>query len=364
MNWKLLRSLTIASIKMYFRNVSAVFFTLFIPIMLVVIFGLLSGGDGKGSIKVDLKNYSSTPMAKSYVEAVKKIDVFKINEVDESKARDDLGKGKVDLEVVIPKEFGEAGAAGLKPAEIKTYFNKSKPGNGTSASLIFGQVANQFNNQLTGVPQIITLKSEGVTTNNLGYIDYLLPGIMAMSIMQLGIFSVAFGFISYKTSGALRRLQATPTSPANFLVAQSITRLIIGFLQVGLLLALGIWLFHMHLVGNVFTLLTVATLGTLMFLAFGFAVAGWARDENQAAPVANLVSFPMLFLSGTFFPRDNFPAYLQHITDYLPLTFVADAMRVISNEGASLWAVRGDVLGIVVWGVIGYLIADKLFSWE
>lgn len=364
MNWKLLKSLTIASIKMYFRNVSAVFFTLFIPIMLVVIFGLLSGGDGKGSIKIDLKNYSDTQIARSYVDAVKKIDLFKVSEVDEGKAREDLGKGKIDLEVVIPKDFGQIGAAGVQPSEIKTYFNQAKPANGQTASLILGQVANSFNNKIVNAPSVITLKSEGVKTNNLGYIDFLLPGIMAMSIMQVGIFSVAFGFISYKTSGALRRLQATPTSPGNFLVAQSITRLIVGFLQVGLLLALGIGLFHMHLVGNVFTLLVVATLGTLMFLAFGFAVAGWAKDENQAAPVANLVTFPMLFLSGTFFPRDNFPDYLRTITDYLPLTFVADAMRVISNEGASLWMVRGDILGIVVWGIIGYFIANKLFSWE
>lgn len=364
MNWKLLTSLTTASIKMYFRNVSAVFFTLFIPVMLVVIFGFLSGGDGKGSIKVDLKNYSDSQLARSYVEGVKKVDVFKVKETDEATARDELGKGKIDLEVVVPKEFGQAGPQGPRPAEIKTYFNKAKPANGQTASLILGQIAASFNSQITHSPQVITLKSEGVTTNNLGYIDFLLPGIMAMSIMQVGIFSVAFGFISYKTSGALRRLQATPTSPANFLAAQSITRLIIGFLQVGILLALGIWLFNMHLVGNIFTLLLVATLGTLMFLAFGFAVAGWARDENQAAPVANLVTFPMLFLSGTFFPRDNFPDYLRTITDYLPLTFVADAMRVISNEGAGLWTVRGDILGIVIWGIIGYFIANKLFSWE
>ena len=99
-------------------------------------------------------------------------------------------------------------------------------------------------------------------------------------------------------------------------------------------------------------------------VAFGFGIAGWAKDENQAAPVANLISFPMLFLSGTFFPRESFPEYLQKITDVLPLTYLADGLRRIANEGASLWAVRGDMLGLVIWAIIAFVIAVRVFKWE
>jgi ABC-2 type transport system permease protein len=101
-----------------------------------------------------------------------------------------------------------------------------------------------------------------------------------------------------------------------------------------------------------------------VFLAFGFAVAGWAKDENQAAPIANLVSFPMMFLSGTFFPRDGFPAVVKTITDYFPLTYLTDAMRRIANEGAHLTQLGPDLLGMFVWGVVMFFVAVKLFRWE
>ena len=363
-SWRVLSSLTVASMKMYFRNRSALFFTVFFPIVLVAVFGLLSNGNGDGSIKLDLTNYSHSQLASSYITAVKGVSAFKVVQTSESSARDQLGRGKIDLEVVIPKDFGTLNNGRPIPSSIQTYFNQARPGNGQTASLILGQVAAGFNQKLTGTPMIIGLKSTGVKTNDLGYIDFILPGILAMTIMQLGIFSVAFGFISFKTSGALRRIQATPINAANFLVAQSITRYIVGILQVTLLGGLGVGLFHLHLLGNLFYLWIVVTLGIGVFLAMGFAVAGAAKDENQAAPLAQLLQLPQLFLSGIFFPRDAFPHWLQTVTNYFPLTYLSDAMRSIFNEGTSLWALKGDILGLVVWLVIAYLIADRLFSWE
>lgn len=360
-----LLSLTAVSVKMYFRNVTAVFFTLLIPVLLIGIFGLLNSGNSTGNIHLGLTNHSQTQLATSFVDTIKKVTAFKVENLSEAEARDKLGKGKLDLQVVIPADFGAISDAGQpQQSKIQTFFNQGNPGTGQTAGLILGQIASSINNSITKAPQIVGVETKGVKTNNLSFIDFLVPGIIAMSIMQLGIFSVAFGFISFKTSGALRRLQATPTHPFNFLIGQSVARLIIGVLQVGLLLGLGIFAFHMHLVGNIFELIVLATLGTLVFLAFGFAIAGWAKDENQAAPVANLVSFPMLFLSGVFFPRDSFPSYLKTITNFFPLTYLADGMHKIANEGASLYAIRGDLLGLFIWGIIAYIIAIKLFRWE
>jgi ABC-2 type transport system permease protein len=350
---------------MYFRNVTAVFFTLFIPVLLIGIFGLLNTGNTSGNIHLGLTNYSKAPLSGSFIDAVKKVDAFKIDEMSEADATDKLGKGKLDLQVIIPEDFGTVAASGQPvSSKVVAHFNEGNPGTGQTAGLILGQIASGINAGITHSPQIIGVDTTGVKTNNLGYLDFLVPGIMAMSIMQLGIFSVAFGFISYKTSGALRRLQATPTHPLNFIVAQSVARLIIGVLQVCLLLLLGMAFFHLHLIGSVFDLLIVATLGTIVFLAFGFGIAGWAKEENQAAPVANLISFPMLFLSGVFFPRDGFPAWLHRVTDFFPLTYLSDAMHQIANQGANLWTVRTDILGLLVWGIVAFAIAVRLFNWE
>lgn len=362
--WQAFRSLTIASLKMYFRNTSAVFFTLVIPIFLVVIFGVLNNGDGSGSIHIAVTNKSTTEVAKNFEASLKSVKTLKIDDSNEADARDQLGKGKIDLQVVIPEDFGATSVNGLKSGAIQAYYNQGKPQTGQTAGLIINQVVSQFNAKVTNAPQVYVFKSEGVKTNNLGYIDYLLPGIIAMTIMQLGIFSVAFAFISFKTSGALRRMQATPLHPINFIAAQSVTRIIIGVMQVCILLGIGVFAFNMHLIGSLFNMIIMSLIGIITFLAFGFGIAGWAKDENQAAPVANLISFPMLFLSGTFFPREAFPETLKRITDVLPLTFLADGLRRIANEGATLWTVRGDILGLAIWALIAFVIAIRVFKWE
>lgn len=363
---RLLASLTVASLKMYFRNTTGVFFSLFIPLVLVIVFGLLSNGNNSGgNIKLLVTDQAHTPLSQSYLKAVEKVRSFKVMQTsDTGYARSQLKKDKVDLEVVIPPSFGKAGTGTLAASQIQTYYNQAQPGDGQTASLVLQQITSQFNARLTGTPQVIGLKSTGVKTNNLGYIDFILPGIMAMTLMQLGIFTVAFAFISFKTSGALRRIQATPIKPANFLIAQSVTRYIVGLLQIALLVGIGIGFFHLHLIGSIFTLFVVVTLGIVVFLAMGFGIAGAAKDENQAAPFANLIQFPQLFLSGIFFTRDDFPHWLATVTNYLPLTYLSDAMRAIFNNGASLWAVRTDLLGLVVWGIIAYAVANRVFSWE
>jgi ABC-2 type transport system permease protein len=346
-------SLVVASNKMYFRNKVAIFFTMFIPLAFMGVFGLLSQGSSPG-YTLAITNQSQDPLAAQLMGAFKKVDAFKIEEVGLDTATEKLSKGKVDLQVVIPSD----------PAKIITHYNEAKPQSGLAANMIVEKIVLGFNAQITNTPPALTVQSSGVKTNNLGFIDFILPGILAVSIMQLGIFSVAFAFVSMKSTGMLRRLQATPTHPVQFVLAQGVTRLIVGVLQVVLLAGLGIWLFQFHLNGNPLEFLLVSLLGTVVFVAFGFVVAGWAKDENQAAPIANLISFPMMFLSGTFFPRDGFPGWLQTLTDYFPLTYLADALRRIANEGAHLTQLGGDLLGLTVWGIIIFAVAIKSFRWE
>jgi ABC-2 type transport system permease protein len=359
-----LRSLTVASIKMYFRNRAAIFFTLFLPLAFIGVFGLLSKGSGT-KFTVGLTNQSSTQLSHGVEDAMRNVKAFQIKNQTLDESTEALGKGKIDLQVIIPANFGAPGPDGRpQPSQITSHYNEAKPQTGAAANLILSQLVSGVNAQITHAPTLISVNSSGVKTNNLGVIDFILPGILAISIMQLGIFSVAFAFVSMKTSGMLRRIQATPAHPGQFVFAQAATRLIIGVLQVILLTVLGIWLFDFHMLGNIGEFLLVAIFGVLVFLAFGFIVAGVAKDENQAAPIANLVAFPMMFLSGTFFDRANFPGAVQHITDFFPLTYLADALRKIANEGAHITQLGGDMIGLTVWGIVLFIIAIRVFRWE
>lgn len=359
-----IKTLTVASMKMYFRNFGAVMFTLVFPLALLGVFGFLSKSSGP-IINIHLTNHSQTEFAKTFVDSLGKVEAFKIEQVSESEAMDALSKGKTDLQVIVPENFGAADEAGkIQPDKIITHFNQAKPQNGQIADLIIGQIIADINGKISGSPQIISVDSSGVQANNLNYFDFVLPGILAMTIMQLGIFGVAFAFVSLKASGALKRLHATPVHPRNFIIAQAITRLFITLLSIAILVALGVKFFNFHMQGSFLTFGIVCTLGILVFLGIGFGVAGWAKDENQVAPVANLIQLPMLLLSGIFFPRDSFPAWLKTVTDYLPLTYLTDAMRHIANEGQTLAQLGWPMLALAIWGIIIYFIAIKVFRWE
>jgi ABC-2 type transport system permease protein len=117
-------------------------------------------------------------------------------------------------------------------------------------------------------------------------------------------------------------------------------------------------------VGSILVVLALAVLGSIVFLAMGFGVAGWAKNENQAAPVANLIALPMMFLSGSFFPREAMPEFLQTVTRFLPLTYLNDALRAVINDGAGLDVIGTDLIGLAVWAVISFVIATRLFKWE
>ena len=124
-----------------------------------------------------------------------------------------------------------------------------------------------------------------------------------MSIMQMGLFSVAFTFVQLKNRGILRRLLATPVHPASFLFGQVVTRLSVSVLQTLVLIGIAVFLFDVKIAGNMASILLLALIGGGVFVSLGFAVSGWAKNEEVAAPIANVIALPMMFLSGVFFPR-------------------------------------------------------------
>jgi ABC-2 type transport system permease protein len=361
------KGLLTASLKMYFRNRTAIFFSLFFPLVFVTVFGLVFRNNG-ASFKIDVTNESNSATSAQFEQNLKdKVKAFKIKDVSESQAADDLNKGNADLTVLIPQDFGGVDPKTHRPtpATIVAHYNSERPGNGQAAAQILQEITANVNDSITKAPKIVAVEATGVKTKNLTYIDFLLPGMIGLSIMQIGIFSVAFGFISYKTTGMLRRLQATPVHPGMFLGAQGLTRLIMAVLQTILLATIGIAFFGFHLDrASWLAFLVLALIGSAVFQEIGFAIAGWAKNEDQAQPVAQLIQFPMMFLSGTFFPRDGFPHVLQVITGFLPLTYLADALRQVANDNAGLWAVRSDLLGLAVWALIAGFIAVRVFSWE
>ena len=171
---------------------------------------------------------------------------------------------------------------------------------------------------LAKIQPLLQMDYQDVQGKNQTYTDFLVPGIIALSIMQTGIFSVAFAFVQQKQNGVLRRLMATPMKVSEFLAAQVTTRLIMAAIQVVILLIVGVVAFHFHLAGNVLELMLACIFGSAIFIAIGFAISGYAKDEQVVPAMANIIVLPMMFLSGIFFPRDSMPGWLHTISNFMP----------------------------------------------
>ena len=278
-----------------------------------------------------------------------------------------LADGQRDLIVILPVNFGPvATGQGVvwEPMTIQALYHAGRAAESQVGLGILRSGVDEMNFALSGVDRLVTLESEAVAARDLAYIDFLMPGIIGMAIMQLGLFSVSFSFVTMKREGVLRRLLATPLSPVTLLGSQVITRLLVVIVQTLILTGVAVFLFGAEFAGNFFAVLLAAGLGGAVFLALGFAVSGWARTEQQAAPLANIVSLPMMFLSGVFFSRDVLPGVLQVVTDYLPLTFLVEAIRGMTVQGDSIIAQWPNFLGMAVWFVIAFIIANRTFRWE
>ncbi|HXG00362.1 MAG TPA: ABC transporter permease, partial [Bacteroidota bacterium] len=201
-------------------------------------------------------------------------------------------------------------------------------------------------------------------SRHLTYFDFVAPGILSMSIMQLGIFGVAFGFVSMKKQGILRRLSVTPLNPNDFIVASVAMRLVLVMAQILILTLVPYFFLDLHFIGSLWEMLIVGVLAAIVFLAIGFAIAGISKSEDQVAPLANVIAMPMMLLSGVFFSRTTLPGFVRAVVDFLPLSFLADAMRAIAIDGATMMQVLPDVVGLLVWSVIAVALAVKMFRWE
>lgn len=352
---RLKAKLVVAAIKMFARQKEAILWTLLLPLFMVFLFSFVKF-DGLGSISLGIVNNSSDTLL---VNTITSIHAFKTTSGDTAQELAALRKGDRSIVLVIPSGFRATAHDSLT-----LYLNAERPQETRVAYMIIQRTMDEIVfSQHRDIPRA-TIHLEVVNSRNLTYIDFLLPGVLAMAIMQAGVFGVAFGFVILKKRGILRRMLVTPMQPSDFIVGQVAARVVILMLQVLIMVGVGVWVFHLHFIGSIFNMILVGILGGIIFLSIGFALSGISKSEDQVAPLANVITLPMLMLSGVFFSRSNLPGFAHVITDFFPLTYLADGLRAIAIEGAGLGDLVPQLLGLAAWCIITVFIAIKAFRWE
>lgn len=356
------------STRRFFRDRLAQFFTVLFPLIFLFVFGSLTKGGGNVSFNVAIINQSKTAVAVSLVKQTEASNTFKVNKslTTLSAAEDSLSKSQVDGIIVLPSNFGVIQPGQTYPSgQTKVLYNETTSGTGETLTTVLQGFFKQLNGKyVTASAEPFSATGQELNKKGLTSFDYTFSGLLGFSIIGIGIFGPVNVFPELKKQGILRRLHTTPLRVWQYFLATMFSQAAIGIISVIIQFIVAIKVFNLKVDGNYLEIGIFTILSIFMILGLGLAIGGWAKNERQAAPLSNIVVFPMLFLSGTFFPRYLMPDWLQTVTNYLPLTPVIDGLRQLTTEGKSLLDI-GPQLGLIaIWFVIIYAVAFRVFKWE
>ena len=358
-----IHQLTIASIKSFVRNRQALFFTLFMPLFIMLIFGYI-GFDKPPVIDVGLVTHNPSPATAAFIGQIKQFPTFTIHEGTLDEEQNQMSQGNRAIVLDVPDDLISNAATNRQPQAITAYENAGQSGQAQTVVSILNQFIDKATIADAHAEPLFAVEEKSVNAHNLRYIEFLLPGLIALSIMQMSVFSVAFVFTQYKEKGVLKRLLATPMQPLHFVIANGITRLLVSLVQATIFIGLGLLLFKVHVVGSYLLVFLTVLLGAAMFLGLGFTISGLAKTADSVPAIANLIVFPMMFLGGTFFAISGMPAWLQAIAKFLPLTFFSSALRDVMTKGSGFTDIWIDLLAMVAWGAVLIFLATVTFRFQ
>ncbi len=356
-----LLQLTITKIREFVREPEALFWVFAFPLLLAVALGLAFRDKAPDRVVVGIVSGEGAAPAAA---AIARSTVLLGRILPEAEARLALHTGKISLLIdpnaaVPATEAARTAAAGAPVHAVVFRFDPTRP-DAHIASL----EAKEALERAAGRVDVVTLRTEKVTEKGSRYIDFLIPGLLAMNLMGTGIWSLAFSITSARQRHLLKRLIATPMRRGQYLLAQILGRLVFLVPEVIVLVGIGWLAFGVVVHGSLVLLLASCLLGAMAFCGLGLLIASRVRTVEGASGWANLVMMPMWLLSGVFFSSERFPDRLQPIIRALPLTALIDALRGIVNDGLSLPAVGGQLAIVAAWGLACFLVALRIFRWR
>ncbi len=339
--------LTLVRFREFIREPEAVFWTFVFPILLAA--GLGIAFRQRGPEKVQIGVVSSAPDAAAVIKALKADSTLVVQTYDDSSAARALRTGKVAL-LVVPASEKDS---------VRYVYDRARS-DAVNARVLVDRAVQVGAGRMDPVRVTDTYVTEAGSR----YIDFLVPGLLGMNLMGSSIWGLGFAIVTARSKKLLKRLMATPMSRAQYLLSFLASRLVFLILEVVTLLGFGHLAFGVPLRGSFVTLMLICFLGAISFGGLGLLTASRARTTEAVSGIMNFIMLPMWIFSGVFFSSANFPHAVQPFIKLLPLTALNDALRANMLEGARFTAVTPQLLVILVWGVVTFFAALKLFRWR
>ncbi len=349
-----LRQLTLARFREFIREPEAVFWTFVFPLLLAG--GLAIAFRDKAperaiiAVVTPVQSDSAAVRVAAAVTsaAIGNRAALRSRQIPSDSVNDVLRTGTAAL-VVVPMPGGG----------VEYRFDSARP-----EARAARQLADDILQRAGGRIDVIDVRDVTVRERGSRYIDFFVPGLLAMNIMGSSIWSLAFAIVTQRNKKLLKRLAATPMSRLEYLLSFVLSRLVFLALEVAVLLGFGAVILDVPIRGSLITLLLVAFTGAAAFGAIGLLVSSRSRTVEGVSGLTNFVMLPMWIFSGVFFSSGNFPAAIQPVVQALPLTALVNGLRAIMLQGASLGAVLPQLAVLAAYLVVCLSIALRIFRWQ
>jgi len=346
----------------YTRSRIGLFFGLAFPVILILLFGAIFSGSGSNST-VYVQNQDAGPVGAGFVAALNATQVLNIVLVPTSQNLSQylLSHSSSDG-ILIPQSFSSSYIAG-QPVNVSEYWN---PTSSTSQGVhaVTTGIVNAFNLHRANpnATPVLSVQTLSIKSSSYKYIDFLIPGMIGFAILVSPMFALVNISAQYKRDKIFKQLSLTPLTKTDWLLAKIGFYIIMTFISVVLMSAFGILAFGAQITFTPW-IIPFLLIGPFLFVSLGMLVGTVSTSVESAAVVGNLITFPMMFLSGTFFPVSTMPAYLQNVAHVLPLFYVIDGLNnvmIYGNYGPALT----DIAVLVVISVVVFVLAVRFFKWR
>jgi ABC-type multidrug transport system permease subunit len=334
-----------ARFREFFRESEAVFWTFVFPVVLTLVLALAFRNRPVETLPVAVVD---GPGAAAVAAALRTPGHFEVRTASQQDAFQALRTGKAAL-VVLPREGGAA--------ELRLDPTRSE-------SVLARHEAEAALQRAAGRKDAVSLQTTEISEPGSRYIDFLIPGLIGLGLMNGGMWGVGFHLVDMRIKRLLKRLLATPMRRGDFLLAQMTLRVAASFVEVAFLLLFARLALGVPFRGSWPAVLAVGALGALVFGGLGLLLASRARRIETVMGLMNVVSLPMTIGSGVFFSVERFPALVQPAIRLLPLTALIDALRAVISEGAPLASQAAPLAILAGWGVLSFVAGLRLFRWS
>ena len=348
----------------YLRSPIGAFFAFIFPLILILVFGSVFSETGMTEVPLAVQNRDGSPLSVAFLDILNETGSVEISMIPTSADMEGyIKEHSLAVALLIPEGFEESVLSGNGTARVNVtlYGDPSRTTYNVAAGAVSAAVT-MLNYQVSNATPVIGIETRDVVTGGLKYIDFFLPGMIAFTVMTNALMAQSSLCAEYRTRGFFKLLATTPLAKWEWILAKYFWYLMIMLISIALMFAVSVPLFGVHLTMTA-SAVGLILAGILLFVSMGMLIGVVAKDSESASAVANAIAFPMMFLSGTFFPIEMMPDFLQSIAMVLPLTYMSEGLRstmIYGNEGAAVV----DLAIVAILGVIFYIAASKLMSWK